>query len=247
MKLVLDIEDKSYQTILDFISLLPENQCRVLPEETEKLNFPDLSKNESFVSKHRQLVLPVGTTLLVALTIRSTTDLPKILQAHLKRKSEYVLSYDCLQSKWSTETQFVEVTVDKPTTLQKNLGDGGVFIEFKGLKQTGVLTSSIKLPIEENGKNVIVDSLNYAFTRLSEQYEPWRKSHTGNVYDRILYREGNYKWYPIDVLRNVISIKKEEHQLVFDARQEAIKTIVQSKKQSPRLNSMESDNSIFTL
>ncbi|MFI3219174.1 MAG: hypothetical protein QX189_08635 [Methylococcales bacterium] len=38
MKLVLDIEDKSYQTVLDFISLLPEHKCRVLTDETKKLN-----------------------------------------------------------------------------------------------------------------------------------------------------------------------------------------------------------------
>jgi hypothetical protein len=54
MKLVLDIEDKSYQTILDFISLLPENQCRVLPEETEKLNFPDLTT--PFFPKNRSIL-----------------------------------------------------------------------------------------------------------------------------------------------------------------------------------------------
>ncbi len=34
MKVVLEIEDKSYQTVLDFISLLPGNQCPVLTEET---------------------------------------------------------------------------------------------------------------------------------------------------------------------------------------------------------------------
>ncbi len=32
MKVVLEIEDKSYQTVLDFISFLPENQCRVLDD-----------------------------------------------------------------------------------------------------------------------------------------------------------------------------------------------------------------------
>lgn len=32
MKVVLEIEDKSYQTVLDFISILPESQCRVLDD-----------------------------------------------------------------------------------------------------------------------------------------------------------------------------------------------------------------------
>ena len=94
------------------------------------------------------------------------------------------------------------------------------------MEQTGILLAgSLQLPIKEHDKDVFVDSLNYAFTRLSEQYEPWRISHTGNIYDRIFYKENNEKWYPIDLLRNVISAKKEEHQLVFEARQEAIKRI----------------------
>jgi hypothetical protein len=106
---------------------------------------------------------------------------------------------------------------------------GGVFLLFNGLSQTGILTSPIKLPIKDktgDGDNdKVVDSLNYAFTCLSEEYEPWRKSHTGNIYDRIFYKEKNDKWYPIDVLRNIVSVKKDEHQLVFEARQEAIKKI----------------------
>jgi trans-2-enoyl-CoA reductase len=31
--ILLEVEDKTYQTILDFIKLLPENRCRVLNED----------------------------------------------------------------------------------------------------------------------------------------------------------------------------------------------------------------------
>lgn len=65
MKVVLEIEDKSYQTVLDFISLLPENQCRVLTEETDKINLPDSTKDNQISHKHRHMVLPIGTTLLL--------------------------------------------------------------------------------------------------------------------------------------------------------------------------------------
>lgn len=226
MKIVLEIEDKSYQTVLDFISLLPENQCRVLPEETDRSNLPDSTKDKQIFHKYRHMVLPVGTTLLVALTIRPKADLSTVLQNHLKLRSKYHLGNDFYSSKLSVDTQFIEIIISEPTT-QKELKDagGGVFLQFDGLRQTGILTSSIKLPIKENAEDVIVDSLNYAFTRLSEQYEPWRKSHTGNIYDRIFYKEKNDKWYPIDLLRNVVSVKKDEHQLVFEARHEAIKKI----------------------
>lgn len=226
MKIVLEIEDKSYQTVLDFISLLPENQCRVLPEETDKSNLPDNTKDKQFTHKYSHRVLPVGTTLLVALTIRPKPTLSDDLKSHLKLRNKYHLGNDFYRSKLSVDTQFIEITISDPTT-EKELKDvsGGVFLQFDGLRQTGIFTSSIKLPIKDSTGNEVVDSLNYAFTRLSEEYEPWRKSHTGNIYDRIFYKEKNDNWYPIDFLRNVVSVKKDEHQLVFEARQEAIKKI----------------------
>ena len=230
MKVVLEIEDKSYQTVLDFISLLSENQCRVLTEETDKINSSDSTKDNQISHKHRHMVLPIGSTLLVALTIRHQADLSADLKKHLKLRNNYDLGNAFHTSKLSVDTQFIEVTVSDPTT-QKELKDtdagGGVFLQFDGLRQTGILTSSIKLPIKDkDGDNdKVADSLNYAFTCLSEEYEPWRKSHTGNIYDRIFYKEKNDKWYPIDVLRNIVSVKKEEHLLVFEARQEAIKTM----------------------
>ena len=226
MKIVLEVEDKSYQTILDFISLLPENQCRVLPEETNKRNLPDNTKDKQFTHKYSHQVLFSGTTLLVALTIKPKPPLSDDLKNHLKSKGEFDFSYDYYKSNLSVDTRFVEITINHPPT-EKELKDVdvGIFLQFEGLRQTGIFTSSIKLPIKEDDKDVFVDSLNYAFTRLSEKYEPWRISHTGNIYDRIFYKENNGRWYPIDLLRNVVSVKKDEHQLVFEARQEAIKKI----------------------
>ena len=227
MKIVLEVEDKSYQTILDFISLLPEDQCRVLPEETNKSNLPDNIKDKPFAHKYSHQVLPTGTTLLVALTIKPKSDLSDDLKSHLKSRNKFDLGNAFYRSGLSADTQFIEITISGATT-QKELKDvvGGIFLQFDGLEQTGILLAgSLKLPIKEGDKDVFVDSLNYAFTRLSEQYEPWRLSHTGNIYDRIFYKENNEKWYPIDLLRNVVSVKKDEHPLVFEARQEAIKRI----------------------
>lgn len=48
-------------------------------------------------------------------------------------------------------------------------------------------------------------SLNHAFTMLSELYEGHRISHTGNVYTRVFYCEGNGNWFPLnDLLRGVL-------------------------------------------
>ncbi len=43
-------------------------------------------------------------------------------------------------------------------------------------------------------------SVNQAYTRLSEHYETWRRSHTGNVFDKVYFEEqGTAR--PLDVLR----------------------------------------------
>ena len=58
-----------------------------------------------------------------------------------------------------------------------------------------------------------LESLNHAFTKLSELYEPWRQSHTGNVYTRVLFQETNGKWYPLEVLRKAATAR-DEHALI---------------------------------
>jgi len=32
--IMLEIEDKTYQTVLDFIKLLPENRCRIIEDDS---------------------------------------------------------------------------------------------------------------------------------------------------------------------------------------------------------------------
>jgi hypothetical protein len=60
-----------------------------------------------------------------------------------------------------------------------------------------------------------VDSLNYAFTRLSELFEPWRKAHTGSIYERVFYQERNGRWYQIKDLRER-ALASAERQLIKD-------------------------------
>lgn len=45
------------------------------------------------------------------------------------------------------------------------------------------------------------DSLDHAFTLLSEQFEPWRQAHTGSIYQRVLDQDGELR-YPLEDLRN---------------------------------------------
>lgn len=78
----------------------------------------------------------------------------------------------------------------------------------EGTKATGLMSSLIELPEFVSKEPAI--SLNHAFTLLSETYEPWRMSHTGNVYTRFLYRESNGLWFPLELLRHAELAQKEQ-------------------------------------
>jgi hypothetical protein len=89
--------------------------------------------------------------------------------------------------------------------------EAGLWLYLQGSQPKGVVSSSIYVPSPVSEEPL--DSLNHAFTKLSESYEPWRKSHTGNIYQRVLYQEKNGKWYPLSVVREA-AIAKDEHQMV---------------------------------
>ena len=83
---------------------------------------------------------------------------------------------------WSTGgLSFVEVHIGQPTDQQTKKFDtsnGGLWLLTEGPKAVGLQSTQICLPDAVSKDPVI--SLNHAFTKLSETYEPWRLSHTGN-------------------------------------------------------------------
>lgn len=171
-------------------------------------------------SKHK--ILEAGTELLVALTIKKPDLVDKQLDATL---AAYLLSAHDKKlllgdayyfTTRSPDTRFVKIRIAGPTKRQKQRDPaekGGVWLHLQGLQPKGVSSSTVSLP--EGVSEVAVESLNHAFTLLSEKYEPWRKAHTGNIYERMLYKELNEKWYPLNVLRNA-TIASDEHQLIRD-------------------------------
>jgi hypothetical protein len=159
-------------------------------------------------------VLDVGTELLVALTVRPNVSLGEGLEQHLVERNSVSLSNAYFNLLRSSDTRFVRVSIGEPTILQTRrglFGDGDIWLTVQGMQPKGIITSRIIVPGEVS--DVPLDSLNHAFTRLSERYEPWRKSHTGNIYDRVLYQEANGCWHPLNVLRDA-ALAKEEHELV---------------------------------
>lgn len=164
-------------------------------------------------SKHK--ILEAGRSLLVALTVKNLGQLDEGLRKYLISPGEkkIKLGSEYYFTSRSGSTHFVKITIGQPTDAQKAKNPeekGGVWLHVEGIEPKRLSTSTIDLP---EGMGGPADSLNHTFTLLSERYEPWRKSHTGNIYNQILYQENNNKWYPLDLLRKA-AIAKEEHEVV---------------------------------
>jgi hypothetical protein len=167
-------------------------------------------------------ILDVGAELLVALTVKPDLNISPELKTALivKKDDDLQFGTEYYSTARSAYTQFARVYVGEPSDQQKRMHPnkvGGAWLQLQGTRPTCVLTSQIVFP-RLGGKGTF-DSLNHAFTRLSEIYEPWRKAHTGNIYTRVLYKEKNGKWYPLDLLRDA-AIAKDEHQIVRELWQE---------------------------
>lgn len=169
---------------------------------------PNLLRLLTNESKHK--ILDEGVELLVALTIRPEPQLSAAKRRRLIPRDAPGLKlsaayYDAFRSQ---DTQFVKIRIGPTRSEQGQLlssNEGGVWLHLQGMQPKRISTSSVIAPVGRKS----FESLNYAFTRLSEIYEPWRMSHTGNIYQRFLYQEKNGKWYPLDVLRNTAMVKKE--------------------------------------
>lgn len=150
---------------------------------------------------HRVQILKQGVQLRAALSVRE--GLPGYLARHF------------LETKWdrtakvSVESRFVPIWLGAPTELQAKKGEkaGGLWLELQGMEPRGLESSSVNLPKGLDVGSAI--SVNHAFTLLSERFEPWRKSHTGNIYERVFYLEDDGTWYPLRDLRDKELVQAE--------------------------------------
>jgi hypothetical protein len=122
-------------------------------------------------------ILPKGTVLLVALKVDAGA--PGLLTAWENDAMPQVAGH------------FAQVTLEQPLELALSA------TKRARLKPCLCRAEALKPPQSK--------SLNHAYSRLSEVYEPWRDAHTGNVFRRVFYRrqsrKGTHVWEPLDTLR----------------------------------------------
>jgi hypothetical protein len=150
-------------------------------------------------------ILPEGTKLVAILSGREPVS--EKLQEACKPEGFGYTELGRWFERWdrpsSAPRRYVEVELGPTDESRRGFGpysDGGLWLEVQGGRSTGLISSQIILPdcVSEEPAT----SLNHAYTLLSEAFEPWRISHTGNVYEQVLYQETNRKWYPLLFLRD---------------------------------------------
>jgi hypothetical protein len=154
-------------------------------------------------------VLDQTTPLLIEVNVHADHPPPEDLKRHLIRYNDikWKLALDSV----NPGSYFVKVWLDEANDKQKSslrTTSGGLWLITHGFDAIGLASTTIRLP-DDIFPNP-VDSLNHAYTRLSELYESWRISHTGNIYKHVLYQEKNGKWYRLDLLRNGVLAEKEQ-------------------------------------
>lgn len=158
-------------------------------------------------------ILNEGAELMMAFSIRSGT-VPEGVRRLLRSIDRKILSGYCQRLGNLTRRRCVSVCIGEPgkSFSQRRPGEpGGLYVQLAGLQPAGMDVSSIVVPgLPEPNR---FDSLNQAYTRLSEIFEPWRSSHTGNVYEYVLYRGKSGKWQHLGQLRSSVEAAGE-HQLV---------------------------------
>lgn len=118
------------------------------------------------------------------------------------------------------------------TTLRapmKDIGDKEIILEepleltFHGTKKPVLKDCRCSLPSLKTKAR----SLNEAYTKLSEKFEPHRRGHGGNVFQKVFYLPpGQHHWQPLDELRLVKQIAFQEK--LFSLTPEKIKIVEQA-------------------
>ncbi len=153
-------------------------------------------------------ILDEDTPLYIAMRTNYQDGLPVEIKKILLPISQLKLS---TTTSINLASELVPVILGKPTEGQKRNGEisGGLWLHMEGMTPKGITSSSIKLPDMHPFQNKVANSLNHAYTILSEIYETNRISHTGNVYEHVFFKESNGVFFPLKVLRDEAMARAE--------------------------------------
>jgi hypothetical protein len=163
-------------------------------------------------------ILPEGTTLYAYVVIKKENQPGEELMSKLVRwpavRERVALKF---LDNWSKgELCLFPVTLgpqNPKASSAQGSSAGGLWLRLRGRDVAGLVSSQIVLPSDVTTRKVY--SLNTAFTRLSEIYEPWRDAHTGNVYERFLYEDADQKLYPLELFRDQ-ALAQQEQKIAID-------------------------------
>lgn len=165
-------------------------------------------------------VLDEGTVLHAALSSFGGTK-PDKQRVLLSMDSRY----------WPGERlSFVPIRLGPPSrhSFCMDQQRGGLWMRHTGFDKCELVTSEVYVfeegDAEGDSKPFIAESLNHAFTVLSERYEHHRISHTGSVYDRFFYEERSGDWFPLASLRD--GVRERSTQAVVAAAWEQIEQVI---------------------
>lgn len=184
------------------IPLVEGSEGQLMVEETAIANPAFV---ETYTKRQSIKLLPEGTELLVMMSDRTPFHLaPELKTAGIPREViRPLLGQWFDQGRWPSFPRFIPVRIGKLLPWQDapdGNDKGGLWLELEGMKSNGLVSSRIELPSAIKVDDDVA-SLNHAYTLLSEVFEPQRKSHTGNVYQKVLYREADNRWYPLQLFR----------------------------------------------
>lgn len=88
-------------------------------------------------------------------------------------------------------------------------------MRFRGTKRAVLAPCSCAVPaLDGVDAPLMAESLNHAYTKLSERFEPYRRSHTGNAFQLVFYlgvgADREHSWEPLETLRKRFERKIEQ-------------------------------------
>jgi len=142
--------------------------------------FKDVPNIDAYSDITYREFLPKGTQLFVEIDVR---DIPEKLQSHVINRAT-IKPAGSGQLKVNWEPTKAGRGSDEPAALVPVVLVDDLRLQMRGLGNAKAMSCKVKIP----SLGVEVQSLNQAYSEISRNFEPWRKSVSGSIYRKV-YKE----------------------------------------------------------